>query len=328
MSVSRHVLTRGRQVAPGEVLEKIDSGDRIAMQVREENMLGVRSFTGNIPFWQVNLLNVEAPDMADPEAEPLVVAEMGDMRLKVSRRKEEMPYTWRSTVHDELHFVHSGTATFRTELGEIQGLPGRFIFIGRGIRYRIRPESGSFFDLILESGPPLGISEHWASEQLKSTQPVLSPASASKREGDVWEERIKGHGWAGVLVRDRDPLDAKEVVGPQDLVFAVDMKDIPVEVHGTHRPFRLFSSDLLELDISKQGEGEGPPFQHRNNIRNEVHFVHSGDADQLTELGYIDAPAGTLLCMPFGIQHTFGRRETAPCTLLFETKGGVELLVK
>jgi homogentisate 1,2-dioxygenase len=82
---------------------------------------------------------------------------------------------------------------------------------------------------------------------------------------------------------------------------------------------------VLDLDISKQGNGGGPPFHHRNNVRNEIHFVHSGDADQRTELGYIDAPAGTFFCMPFGIEHTFGDREVAPQTLIFETKGSVRL---
>lgn len=53
--------------------------------------------------------------------------------------------------------------------------------------------------------------------------------------------------------------------------------------------------------------------------------MHSGDADQVTELGYIAAPAGTLYCMPYGIEHSFGKRATVPASLLFETKGTVRL---
>jgi mannose-6-phosphate isomerase-like protein (cupin superfamily) len=323
MTVSRDVLTRGRAARPGEFLEKIDSGDLIAMDIREEKRFGALSFSGDIPFWRVDLSQVATPDATDAAGEPLHLAELDTQRFKLSRRAAPMSYVSRSTVADQLHFIHSGKARFQTELGDVMALPGRFIYVGRGVRYRVTEVQEPLFDLILESEPGLRPSAHWKTVDLKINRPTF-PAAGSMREGP-WEERINGLGWSTRVMRDYDPLIAKEVVGSHELVLAVDMHDIPADVPGTHRPFRLFANDMLELDISKQGEGEGPPFHHRNNVRNEIHFVHSGNANQQTELGYIEGSPGTMYCMPFGIEHTFAKRAVRPQTLLFESKGQVRL---
>lgn len=322
MAVPQATLTRGRAARPGEFLEKIDCGDRIAMDVKDAQFYGALSVSGDIPFWRVDLANVVAPDASDPAAEPMLLAELDHMRFSLSRRRAPMPYTWRSTAREELHFIHAGHARFLTELGEIEARPGRFIYIGRGVRYRIEPE-GELFDFILDSDIALRPSEHWQTVDLKVSRPHLAEAPL-KAQGR-WEERIVGLDWTARVERAFDPLAVKEIVGSHDLVYAVDIGDIPNDVPGTHRPLRLLTNDSLDLDISKQGDGEGPPFRHRNNVRNEIHFVHSGDADQETELGYIAAPAGTFFCMPYGIEHTFGRRQTAPQTLIYETKGRVRL---
>ncbi len=324
MAVSRTILTRGHEIKAGEMLEKIDCGDRIAMDVKDKRFFGAESFSGNIPFWQAALDKVATPDALDPAAEPLIVADLDRMRFKLSKRAAPMPYTWRSTAHEELHFIHRGKGRFLTELGVIDAMPGRFIHLARGIRYRVVPEGGELFDFILESEVELRPSEHWKTVDLKTTMPQFPLPPETTTPGS-WEERICGHDWSARVERSYDPLRIKEVVGPHELAYAIDMADIPNDIPGTHRPLRLFTNDVLDLDISRQGAGEGPPFYHRNNVRNEIHFVHAGDADQMTELGYIDAPAGTLYCMPYGIEHTFGTRETTPATLLFETKGGVKL---
>ena len=324
MAVSRKALARGREALAGEILQKIDSGDRIGMVIKKDSSTGARSFSGSIPFWHLNTLALPVADAVDPAAEPRHVVELERMRLKISRRRAPMPYTYRSTTRDEVHFVHAGRARFLTELGEIEGVPGRFVFIGRGGSYRVVPEGDSFFDLILESEEAVTASEHWTTCQLSVIQPRF-PFDPDAGHGP-WIERIRGDEWSATVERDYDPVASMEVVGAHDLVFAIDMKDIPAVVPGTHRPFRLFTHPLLDWDISKQGAGEGPPFHHRNNVRNEIHFVHHGDADQVTELGYIKAPPGTLFCMPFGIEHTFGQRETPPATLLMETQGKVRLI--
>lgn len=322
MAVARNILTRGRTTGPGETLEKIDCGDRIAMQVRDARCFGAVSFTGDIPFWRVDLHSVATADAADAAAEPMLLAELDQMRFKLSRRRKPMPYTRRSTAREELHFIHAGRARFLTELGEFDAIPGRFIHLGRGVRYRVVPEDDDFFDFILESEAPLRPSEHWGMVDLGVVRPrfPLGDIGIARRE-----ERITGLDWTAHVTRDYDPLVVQEVVGAHDLAYAVDMARIPDDVPGTHRPLRLVTNDILDLDISKQGEGGGPPFHHRNNVRNEIHFVHAGDADQATELGYIDAPAGTFFCMPYGIEHSFGDRPTAPESLIFETKGRVHL---
>ena len=325
MAVARDTLTRGREAEAGEMLEKIDCGDRIAMDVKDKSHFGAESYTGNIPFWRVNLNAVGTPDQGDAAAEPLVLAELDQMRFKLSKRTKPMPYTWRSTARDELHFIQQGHARFLTELGEIEGVPGRFIYIARGVRYRVVPTDGALFDFILESEAALRPSEHWQTVDLKVTKPRFPLAAEPQPAGGIWEERINGFDWSATVTRSYDPLRVKEVVGAHELAFAVDMSNIPNDVPGTHRPLRLFTNEVLDLDISKQGEGEGPPFYHRNNVRNEIHFVHSGNADQVTELGYIEAPSGTLYCMPYGIEHSFGRRQVTPATLLFETKGAIHL---
>lgn len=120
------------------------------------------------------------------------------------------------------------------------------------------------------SQAPLRGSEHWQTVGLPITRPRFAPAPAAAESRIAWEERISGLDWSARVLRAYDPLRVKEIVGAHELVYAVDLDDIPKDVPGTHRPLRLFTNDVLDLDITKQGEGEGPPFYHRNNVRNEI----------------------------------------------------------
>ena len=201
MAVARDTLTRGREAEAGEMLEKIDCGDRIAMDVKDKSHFGAESYTGNIPFWRVNLNAVGTPDQGDAAAEPLVLAELDQMRFKLSKRTKPMPYTWRSTARDELHFIQQGHARFLTELGEIEGVPGRFIYIARGVRYRVVPTDGALFDFILESEAALRPSEHWQTVDLKVTRPRFPLAAEPQPAGGTLggaDQRLRlvGHGQA------------------------------------------------------------------------------------------------------------------------------------
>lgn len=313
-------------MATEQILESIDSGDRTVMVIKDTPTASPISFTGNVPFWQIDLHDVPSPDQDNSAAEPLVLAEMEKMRIRLSRLRAAMPYARRHIDADEIHFIHSGRAKIYTEVGEIDAPTGRFIFIGRGIGYRIVPETDDFMDYYLESEENVEQTESWELTELKPIYPTV-PMKLPESDGQTeWQERLVTRSWSADVKRSYDPVRSKQVVGAKKPVFAVDAADIPASspkapIPGV--PFELFSSPVLAWDISKRVDPL--PFYHRNNRRNEVEFVHTGNGDQDTDLGYLPAPPGTFYNLPRGIEHSPMNRKGPLVCLIFETTGDVDV---
>ncbi len=149
-----------RDNMPGGVAQRLDSGGRGAMFVKPVTSIEPVRYSGDCPFWTADLYGVSAPDATDPAADPVTVCEFENARLKISRRAAPMPYTMRRVDADELHFVHSGHATFLTEAGALDVPAGRFVFITRGVGYRIIPDSKEFMSVIFESEQQIRLAEN------------------------------------------------------------------------------------------------------------------------------------------------------------------------
>lgn len=316
-----------RETLSDRIFEHIDSGIRKVKVIKETPSAAPISFTsyaGEIPFGSLDLLSLSAPDETNPAAEPLLVANFTEMCVKMTKRREAMPHARRHVDADEIFFIHRGTAKFYTEVGEVDGPAGRFVFITRGVAYRIVPETDDFMAVILESDEPVTITDSCAEAKLQFIEPDF-PAVPPAAEGQTeWEERIITSSWAVSAVRSYDPIVTKQVIGTDKNVFAIDIDAVPAHsplapVPGV--PFELFDSQYLHWDVSKRSDPL--PWYHRNNRRNEVYFVHQGGGDMDSDLGYLTNPVGTFFVLPKGIEHSPMNRKDPLAILIWETYGDV-----
>ena len=311
-------------IAKRKILEKLDSGGHSYMFIKETPSAGPISFEGDVPFWNVNLHDLTCPDETDPEADSLLLSTMGRNCIRLTKRAEAMPFTRRHVNVDEVFFIHRGSATFYTEAGSIEAPTGRYIFISRGVGYRVIPESEDFMALILESAEHLRMSELCEVADLKYNYPTL-PFEPEDNVGKTqWEERTISATWSVAAVREYDPVIAKQMMGDFKPVFGVDVDDIPVHNPSAPMPgipFDLMDSDYLAWAVSKRAQPL--PFYHRNANRTELLFIHVGNADQDTDLGYISAPVGSFVNLPMGIEHSPANRKPPLVNLILETEGEV-----
>lgn len=314
---------------PDGVPQRLDSGGRTAMFVKGTPTLDPIRYSGNCPFWRVDLYSVAVTDETDPRAEPLTVCEFEDARLRISRRREAMPFTLRRIDADELHFVHKGRATFLTEAGCVEAPAGHFVFITRGVGYRIIPETDDYMSLIFESDDLMDLSENVEKvgiPLIRPEMPMSVPAVAGQTE---WEEVMRTDSWSLSAIRPYDPVISTEVRQDTLPVFALDVECIPAhEPDGPGRglPFVLLRGARFHLEVVMPTSAM--PFYHRNVRANETQFVHHGSGDRFSSLGYVAAPEGTLNNYPRGIEHRVGER-SGPCIgLIWETQGDVTLAPK
>jgi len=284
----------------------------------------VRSWSGDVPFWRTDLQAVAAPDAVDSAAEPLLLVECEGWRLKMTQRHMASPYAWRHVDVDEAFFVHQGNALIQTELGQCEAPAGRFVMIGRGIAYRVVPTTDDFLALIIETDQPLRLHESVQAGEVPLRPPTF-PCVLPEPEGqDTWDERIVTRHWSACVQRPYDPLRVKKIVGKARLVYAVDVADIPAHSPTAPLPglpFELFDCPTMELQISKRADPL--PFYDRNVNRSEVEFCHQGNADQDTELGYVEAGPGIFYNLPSGIEHAPANRRAPLVNLIWESDGRV-----
>ena len=268
------------------------------------------------------------PDETDPAAEPLVLAEMDCWRLTMSKRKAPMPYTRRNVAADEMFFIHRGEARFMTELGEIEAPTARFVFIARGVSYRVIPESDDLIVLITESRERIELTENARKVDLDLISPTF-PLPPSEETGQTeWEERLISSEWSTTALKPYDPIRVKQLVGEAEFVYGVDVDAIPVFIPESPvpgLPFDLVGNGMMAMEVTRKPGGL--PFYHRNLKEDELEFCHSGCGDQDTELGLLSAPPGTLYNLPSGIEHAPCNRseEVAAINLIWGTKPRVKV---
>jgi hypothetical protein len=313
-----------RETISKDIMEQVGPRGQRLQLIKPVSSAAVRSWTGDVPFWRTDLQAVAAPDATDSATEPIVLVECEGWRLKLTKRRAPSPYAWRHIDVDEAFFVHRGAALIQTELGQLDAPEGRFVVIGRGIAYRVVPTSPDFLALIIETDKPLGLHESVHAGEVPLVAPTFPCVLPEPNGQDTWEERLITRHWSARVHRPYDPLRVKKIVGKARLVYAVDVEAIPAHSPTAPfpgAPFELFESPTMELQISKRADPL--PFYDRNVNRSEVEFCHLGNADQDTELGYVEAGPGTFYNLPTGIEHAPANRRAPLVNLIWESDGRV-----
>jgi homogentisate 1,2-dioxygenase len=115
-------FTRGRfvrqaRVGLGELreehLSRLGFAGPVAMLYRTDGPNEVVRIEGDYRPRQIDSADVVAADASDSRAGPLTLLSNGDVAIAISRRRQAMPYCYRSIDGDLLYFVHRGSGVFR-----------------------------------------------------------------------------------------------------------------------------------------------------------------------------------------------------------------------
>lgn len=256
-----------------------------------------------------DLSDLKPDDSSDPGAPWMILAGNDDLRLGISRRREEMTYFLRDADGDVCYFVHEGSGTLETDYGPLRFEAGDYLVVPKGTTHRFVPESDLFLFVIEGSGefrlPDRGIlGRHAQFDPGVITVPEPDP----REEPGEFVVRVKRDGAYTTLVYPFHPLD---VVGWQgDLCpMRLNVRDfrpvvspryhLPPSVHTTWsnagfdvatfapRPTETGDPDALRV-----------PFFHSNIDNDEVIFYHSGRFFSRAGIG-----PGMITLHPQGLHH-------------------------
>lgn len=251
-------------------------------------------------------------DAADPDrGEPVTVLHNDDVALKVSRRREPMPYYYRNADGDDVYFVHRGAGTLETDFGPLAFEPGDYLVIPRGTTYRVVPETSDNFFLVIESRGEISLPDRGPLGPNAVFDPGVivtpDPRPMPTEPGREYELRIRREGELTSVFYPFNPLD---VVGWKgDLtVWKLNVRDIrPVMSHRYHLPPSVHTTFLggdfvictfVPRPFESDPEAMRVPFYHRNIDYDEVLFYHAGDFFSRQNIG-----PGMVTFHPQGIHH-------------------------
>jgi homogentisate 1,2-dioxygenase len=242
----------------------------------------------------------------------MVACAKRSMSFFLTRRREAMPYLYKTVDGDELYFFHRGEGVFETEFGILPYRPGDYVIIPKGCIYRLVPHSEDTLAFIAESRTPYAIPDRGILGMHALFDPgvIQYPDFDQKRSdlrGAEFELQIKRIGFRTRLFFDYNPIE--NVVGYKGTVLPskLNVRDFrPVASMRYHVPptaGATFSSDEVFVGTFAPrllGDDEvlRLPYYHRNIDYDEVIFYHEGT---FFSRGGIEP--GMLTLHPMGIDH-------------------------
>jgi homogentisate 1,2-dioxygenase len=261
---------------------------------------------------------IETSDLADPNGTPaLLMQSMAacarrSLSIYLTRRREPMPFLYRTVDGDELYFFHRGVGVIETEFGILPYRPGDYVIIPKGCIYRLVPESKDTLAIIAESRTAFGIPDRGilGSHALFDPGVIQYPDFDQKRSGlngGEVELQVKRAGIRSKLFFDYNPIE--NVVGYKGTVLPskLNVRDFrPVCSMRYHVPptagATFSSSEVFVGTFAPRLLGDDEvlrlPYYHRNIDYDEVIFYHEG---VFFSRGGIEP--GMLTLHPMGIDH-------------------------
>ena len=301
---------------------------QMAVAIRPHTVFEYTSVTGPHAPSRVALDRVECADATDPRALPTVFGTTRNgVTLSVSRRSSPMPYAFRNTENDELHFVQEGSFEYVTDFGTLHAGPGDFVAIGRTITYQVlpAPDNAESLRFVVETpeqlnlNPPAPFGMVNFGRDLK--RPVVTPGG-DDGETEIWVKSFDG---VTVFVAPHNPLLCNAVVDGQPPVWQLNLSAIAPLTYTRGGPPGQFAqtptTDLMVYTLSARPPAARPP-QHHNADYDELIFYVRGPG----AYGAVKDPA-TLAWVPKGVAH-WGPLEDVPegyLAWLLESRGTLRL---
>jgi len=307
------------------VLESIDVTPKIAVQ---KNMLSRRLKGFDVPA---------VPDFLDSR-KPLLVN--NDLNLGVCAPLHSMKdYFFKNADADEMIFVHRGTGTLKTMLGNLTFSYGDYLIIPRGVIYQIEFDTTDNRLLLVESFSPIYTPKryrNWFGQLLEHSpyceRDIRRPANLETHDeqGDFLI-KVKKQGVIHQYVYASHPFD---VVGwdGYNYPYAFSIHNfepitgrvhLPPPIHQTFETSGFVVCSFCPRLYDYHPLSIPAPYNHSNIDSDEVLYYVDGDF-----MSRNDISAGQLTLHPAGIPHgphpgayerSIGQKETMELAVMVDT---------
>lgn len=263
-----------------------------------------------------------------------------DLNIVLSAPKDSLKdYFYKNADADEMIFVHQGTGTLRTMLGNIKFGPGDYLVVPRGIIYQILFDTESNRLFIVESFSPILTPKRYRNNfgQLMEHSPFCERDLRTPEKLETHDEKgeflikIKKENELHQITYASHPFD---VVGwdGYNFPYAFNIKDFepitgrvhqPPPVHQTFEAHNYVVCSFCPRLYDYHPEAVPAPYNHSNIDSDEVLYYVDGDfmSRNHVEKGYISLhPAG----IPHGphpgaMEKSIGKKETGELAVMVDT---------
>jgi homogentisate 1,2-dioxygenase len=269
-----------------------------------------------------------------------VVMTNSDASIALAAPKESnKDYFYKNTDSDEVIFVHRGSGTLKTQLGNIKFGYGDYLVIPRGMIYQMHFDGSDNRLFIVESSSPIYTPKRYRNYfgQLLEHSPYCERDIRRPEELEVHDEKgeflfkIKKQDEIHELIYTRHPFD---VVGwdGYNYPYAFNIQDFepitgrvhqPPPVHQTFEAAGFVICSFCPRLYDYHPEAIPAPYNHSNIDSDEVLYYVDGDF-----MSRNDIDKGHISLHPAGIPHgphpgayerSVGKKETEEMAVMVDT---------
>lgn len=216
-----------------------------------------------------------------------------DVLIGVSRPTESMDYYYRNGQAYEMYFVHDGTGTLRTNLGNIDFEPGDYLIIPFNVTWKMELKGNEHKFLVVESPTPIVTPKRYRNQfgQLLEHSPYCerdfrTPSNLETHdELGEFEVRVKARDQLHRHIMDHHPFN---VVGWDGYLFpfAFNISDFepitgrvhqPPPVHQTWEGHNYVVCSFVPRLFDYHPLAIPAPYNHANVQSDEVLYYVEGD---------------------------------------------------
>ena len=238
----------------------------------------------------------------------------GDLKMGLAKPKKSMDYFYKNGDCDELLFVHEGSGTMKTMLGNLDFEKGDYLIIPRGTIYQMDFQSENNVFLFVEANSPIYTPKRYRNEfgQLLEHSPfcerdMVAPTFVApvdekgeflikvKKEDQLWDFTYATHpfdvvGWDGYFypykfnIKNFEPITGRV--------------HLPPPIHQNFEAHNFVICSFVARLYDYHPEAIPAPYNHSNIDSDEVLFYTEGD---FMSRNHIDLMDFTL--HPGGIVH-------------------------
>lgn len=313
---------------PTQVKEIVGAKDISPKIAREKNMHALRLHGFNVK-----------PENDHLEARKVILTN-SDCSIALSAPKDKtVEYFYKNTDSDEMIFIHKGSGTLRTFLGNIDFKYGDYLLIPRGMIYTLRFDDSDNRHFIVESRRPMYTPKryrNWFGQMLEHApfceRDIRRPADLETHsEKGEFRMLIKKQGLLHEFIYATHPFD---VVGwdgyNYPYAFSIhDFEPITGRIHQPPPVHQTFETDAFVVcSFCPRLYDYHPlsipaPYNHSNIDSDEVLYYVDGDFMSRNDVG-----PGHISLHPAGIPHgphpgamerSIGKKETDELAVMVDT---------
>jgi len=263
-----------------------------------------------------------------------------DLNIALASPQNSMTdYFYKNADSDEMIFVHEGTGTLKTMLGNIPFGPGDYLIVPRGVIYQIHFDGEDNRLFIVESFSPMYTPKRYRNEfgQLLEHSPFCERDFRAPSELETHDEKgeflmkIKKQNSLHHVTYASHPFD---VIGwdGYNFPYAINIKDfepitgrvhMPPPIHQQFEAHNFVICSFVPRMYDYHPEAVPAPYNHSNIDSDELLYYVDGDfmSRNHVEKGYISLhPMG----IPHGphpgaMERSIGKTETGETAVMVDT---------